>query len=149
MPLFRWLHECIARNGYEWYLSRALYAAVLGHIMIVLASARVPGRLGWKQDLAKLGRFNRRIFWVYGSYIVICILGFAVLTWRLHDALVRATRAHAGLRVSSRCSGASGCSWMSSGSITAIGRREMRWSLGMRCRPPCSRFLPRSTGALR
>jgi alginate O-acetyltransferase complex protein AlgI len=88
VPFLRWLHDGIARNSYTWYLSHALYAAAIGHLIVLIASAQVPGRLGWKEDLAKLARFNQKVFWVYGFYIVLCIVSFAILTWRLHDAFL-------------------------------------------------------------
>jgi alginate O-acetyltransferase complex protein AlgI len=88
VPFFRWLHECIAYHTAGSYLSWALQAAVVGHLSILIASVQVPSRLHWREELAKLGRFNRKIFAVYGAYIVLCVLSFAVLTWRLHDAFL-------------------------------------------------------------
>jgi hypothetical protein len=88
VPFYRWLHELIAQQNWDWYLSHALYAAVAGHLVVLIASSQAPARLGWKKDLSKLTRFNRKIFWVYGFYILFCIVGFAVLTWRLHDAFL-------------------------------------------------------------
>jgi len=85
VPFYRWLHLLIAQNSFTWYLSHALYAAAIGHLLILIASFQVPSRLGWKADIAKLTRFNRKIFWVYGLYILLCIVGFAAATWRLHD----------------------------------------------------------------
>jgi alginate O-acetyltransferase complex protein AlgI len=88
VPFYQWLHELIARNNGEWYLSHALYAAALGHLLVLVASFQAPVRLHWKEDLAKLTRFNRKIFWVYGFYILLCIVSFAALTWRLHNAFL-------------------------------------------------------------
>lgn len=89
VPFFGWLHILMAQNTWDWYLSHALYAAAAGHLVVLTASFQVPHRLGWKQDFAKLERFNQKIFWVYGFYILLCILGFAGLTWRLHDEFLR------------------------------------------------------------
>jgi len=88
VPFYRWLHVAIVRNSYEWYLSNALYAAAVGHLVVLIASLQVPARLGWKEDLPKLTRFNQKVFWVYGFYILLCIVSFAILTWRLHDAFM-------------------------------------------------------------
>jgi len=85
VPFYRWLHNVIFHNTPGWYLSQALYAAAIGHVLVLIASFQVPSRLGWNDDIAKLTRFNQKIFWLYGLYILLCIVGFAVLTWRLHD----------------------------------------------------------------
>jgi hypothetical protein len=85
VPFYRGLHALIAQNTFEWYLSHALYAAAIGHLVILIGSFQAPVRLGWKDDIAKLTRFNQKIFWVYGFYILFCIVGFAAATWRLHD----------------------------------------------------------------
>ena len=85
VPFYGWLHALIAQNTLSWYLSYALYAAAVGHLLILIASFQAPARLGWREDIAKLTRFNQKIFWVYGLYILFCIVGFAAATWRLHD----------------------------------------------------------------
>ena len=84
-PFYRWLHRLVAEHDAAWYLSCALYAAAAGHVLVLAASLQVPARLGWKRDIPKLARFNQKIFWVYGFYILLSIVSFAVLTWRLHD----------------------------------------------------------------
>jgi alginate O-acetyltransferase complex protein AlgI len=88
LPFYGWLHQLIARNTWDSYLSHALYAAALGHLAVLIASFQAPARLGWKQDIPKLTRFNQKVFWVYGFYILFCIVSFAALTWRLHDAFL-------------------------------------------------------------
>jgi len=85
LPFYRWLHAILAGHDAAWYLSCALYAAAAGHVLVLAASLQVPTRLGWKHDIPKLARFNQKIFWVYGFYILLSIVSFAVLTWRLHD----------------------------------------------------------------
>ena len=50
------------------------------HFGVLLASALVPFKLDWRTNLAPLPRFLRRLFWVYGAFIVLCIAGFGVLT---------------------------------------------------------------------
>lgn len=88
VPFYHWLHEFIAQNTWDWYLSHAIYAAAIGHLVVLIAGLQAPARLGWKQDFAKLKRFNQKIFWVYGFYILLCIVSFAALTWALHDSLL-------------------------------------------------------------
>jgi alginate O-acetyltransferase complex protein AlgI len=85
VPFYRGLHNLIAQHTWEWYLSFFLYAAAIGHMLVLIASLQAPVRLGWREDIAKLRRFNQKIFWVYGFYILLSIISFAVLTWRLHD----------------------------------------------------------------
>jgi alginate O-acetyltransferase complex protein AlgI len=88
VPFYYWLHRFLAQNTWDWYFSHAIYAAAFGHLLVLVASVQVPGRLGWKQDIRKLMRFNQKVFWVYGFYILLCIVSFAALTWRLHDAFL-------------------------------------------------------------
>ena len=97
VPFYYWLHGWIAQHDWGWYLSRAIYAAAGGHLMVLIASVQAPVRLGWKQDIAKLTRFNQKVFWVYGGYILLSIVGFAVLTWCLHDAFVAGDPAARGI----------------------------------------------------
>jgi alginate O-acetyltransferase complex protein AlgI len=85
VPFYHWLHQLIARNPWDWYLSYAIYAAAIGHLAVLIASVQVPSRLGWKREIPKLTRFNQKIFWLYGFYIILCIVSFAALSWRLHD----------------------------------------------------------------
>jgi alginate O-acetyltransferase complex protein AlgI len=71
----------------------ALWLAGAGHFVILIASAQVPARLGWRDDLAKLTPFNRKLMWTYGGFTVITILAFGVLTLVLHDEMLRGDRA--------------------------------------------------------
>jgi Membrane bound O-acyl transferase family len=93
VPLFLWLHGLIAQHPAEWYLSLAIYLAALGHLLVLLVSVQAPVRLGWKEDIPKLTRFNQKVFWVYGSYILLCIVSFALLTLWLHDDLLAGVKA--------------------------------------------------------
>ena len=93
VPFYYWLHELIARHTWDWYLSQAIYGAALGHLVVPIASFQAVARLGWKQDIPKLTRFNQKVFWVYGFYILLSIMSFAVLTWRLHDEFLAGEQA--------------------------------------------------------
>jgi hypothetical protein len=67
----------------------ALYLTSLGHFIALIASAQVPGRLGWKTDLPKLASFNRKLTWTYFAFTVFTIFGLGVVTLVLHDELLR------------------------------------------------------------
>lgn len=71
----------------------ALWLAGLGHFVLLGASFQVPGRLGWKQDLAQLQPFNRKLMWTYGAFTVLTIVAFGILTLLLHDEFLRGDRA--------------------------------------------------------
>ena len=81
----------------EQLLNLALWFAGIGHFCILGASFQVPARLGWKQDLAKLTSFNRKLMWTYGAFTVLTIVAFGTLTLILHDELLRGDRAALGL----------------------------------------------------
>jgi len=78
-------------------LDLALWLAGFGHFLILIASVQVPGKLGWKEDLAKLRPFNRKLLWVQGSFTVLTIIAFGSLTLALHWELLRGDRAAIGL----------------------------------------------------
>jgi hypothetical protein len=68
-----------------------------GHFVLLCASFQVPFRLRWKDDLAKLMPFNRKILWVQSSFTVLTIIAFGTLTLFLHQELLRGDRAALGL----------------------------------------------------
>jgi len=70
-----------------------LWLAGAGHFMILAASFQVPLRLRWKQDLAQLMPFNRKLLWVQGGFTVLTIIAFGTLTLILHTELLRGDRA--------------------------------------------------------
>lgn len=74
-----------------------MWLAGLGHFAILFASFQVPGRLRWKEDLAQLMPFNRKLLWVQSSFTVITIIAFGTLTLVLHNELLRGDRAALGL----------------------------------------------------
>jgi hypothetical protein len=57
-----------------------LQLAGLLQFLILIASALVPRVLDWRKNLAGLNPFLRKLFWIYGIFIVLVIIGFAVLT---------------------------------------------------------------------
>ena len=50
------------------------------HFVILIASALTPRLLDWRTNLATLHPFLRRLFWVYGGFIVLTIISFGALT---------------------------------------------------------------------
>jgi hypothetical protein len=62
-----------------------LAAAV--QLLILIASASTPRVLDWRKNLAVLHPFLRKLFWVYGVFVVMVIIAFAVLTFRHADAM--------------------------------------------------------------
>lgn len=61
-------------------LENLLRLAGLGHFAILTASALVPKVLDWKTALKPLPPFLRTLFWVYGIFIVLTIIGLGTLT---------------------------------------------------------------------
>jgi len=83
----------MSSNSLEGWFSLALWLAGAGHFCILGASFQAPHRLDWKHDLAKLKPFNRKQMWVYGGYTVFNIIAFGMLTFVLHNELLRGDRA--------------------------------------------------------
>jgi hypothetical protein len=50
------------------------------HFAILIASALTPQVLDWRRHLASLPQLLRRLFWVYGGFIVITIISFGALS---------------------------------------------------------------------
>lgn len=64
-----------------------LVAGGLLHFVVLIASALTPRILDWRTNLATLHPFLRRLFWVYGCFIVLVIISFGVVTLRNADEL--------------------------------------------------------------
>lgn len=62
------------------YVELILRGCGLVHFSILIASAMVPRVLDWKTHLAPLHPFLRRLFWVYGVFIVMTITGFGAIS---------------------------------------------------------------------
>ena len=74
-------------------LGLALWLAAAGHFCVLIASFQVPQRLGWKDDLAKLTAFNRKLMWVHGGFAVYTIIAFGAMSLALHEEILRGDRA--------------------------------------------------------
>jgi hypothetical protein len=64
----------------ETTLARLIFLAGLGQVGVLVASALVPFRLNWRDELRSLSRLHRQMYWVYGGYIVLSIVAFAALS---------------------------------------------------------------------
>jgi hypothetical protein len=84
-------------NSAERCFDLILWLAGAGHFVILVASFQVPSRLHWKQDLARLMPFNRKLLWVQSGFTVLTIIAFGMLTLALHTELLRGDRAAMGL----------------------------------------------------
>ena len=60
--------------------------------LLVVANLFVPGRLRWREELARVSLVNRQIFQVHTMFIVLILAMFAVLLLTSADALLEPTR---------------------------------------------------------
>jgi hypothetical protein len=61
-------------------LTRLIVVAGVGQLGVLIASALVPFQLRWREDLRPLSRLHRQMYWVYGGYVVLSIIAFALLS---------------------------------------------------------------------
>jgi len=61
-------------------LADLIFAAGFAQLGVLIASALVPFRLNWHEDLKVLPRLHRQMYWVYGGYVVLSIVAFAGLS---------------------------------------------------------------------
>jgi hypothetical protein len=64
-----------------------LQLAAAVQLLILIASALTPRVMDWRKNLALLHPFLRKLFWVYGVFIVMVIIAFATLTFRHADQM--------------------------------------------------------------
>lgn len=69
--------------------------AGVAQLGMVLVGLQVPRVFGWREDLARLRPANRRLFWVYGIFIVLANIGFGLLSI-LYAPEIAAGRGFAG-----------------------------------------------------
>ena len=61
-------------------LARLIFIGGLVHLSILVASALVPLRLNWRDDLARLPKLHRQMYWTYGGYTAAAIVAFGCLS---------------------------------------------------------------------
>ncbi len=88
-PLFVWAGGVLHGFTFESFWSLAFLGLGAIHFVILAASAQVPSRLNWREELGRLSSLNRKLMWTYGAFIVMCILAFGVLTLVLRGEFVR------------------------------------------------------------
>ena len=77
----------------ERFFNIDLWLVGIGHFVALCASFQVPSRLGWKEDLAKLRPFNRKLLWVQSTFTVLTIIAFGTFTLTLHNEFLQGDRA--------------------------------------------------------
>jgi hypothetical protein len=50
------------------------------HFAILIASVQVPKLIDWKGGLAPLTPFLRKLFWVYGAFVLLTMIGFGTIS---------------------------------------------------------------------
>lgn len=58
-----------------------------GQLGVLVASALVPFRLKWRDELACLPTLHRQMYWVYGGYVVLSIVAFGAISLANADEL--------------------------------------------------------------
>jgi hypothetical protein len=61
-------------------LPRLLLVIGFGQLSVLVASALVPIRLNWRREFAALSPLHRQMYWVYGGYVVLSIVGLGLIT---------------------------------------------------------------------
>jgi hypothetical protein len=61
-------------------LTTAIALAGAGQLCVLIASALVPFQLDWKKELGELTHLHRQMYWVYGGYVVLAIVAFALIS---------------------------------------------------------------------
>ncbi len=70
-----------------WDLSRAIALVGAGQLCVLVASALVPVQLDWKSAFAPLPRLIRQMYWIYGGYVVLSIIGLGTICLLHSDEL--------------------------------------------------------------
>lgn len=61
------------------HLATAIFSIGVLQLSVLIASALVPIRLEWQKELAILPRLHRQMYWVYGGYTVLSIIGLGLI----------------------------------------------------------------------
>ena len=57
-----------------------IVGAGFAQLTVLTASALVPLRLDWRTELQTLSKLHRQMYWVYGGYVVMSIIAFALIS---------------------------------------------------------------------
>lgn len=72
-------------------LPQFIFAAGIGQLGILIASAMVPFQLDWKRELAGLPLLHRQMYFIYGGYVVLGIITLGVTSLRYSEELAAGT----------------------------------------------------------
>jgi len=61
-------------------LPTLIFLAGCGQLSVLVASALVPLRLNWREELASLKRLHRQMYWTYGGYVVLSIVALGLIS---------------------------------------------------------------------
>lgn len=61
-------------------LPTLIFLAGCGQLSVLIASALVPLRLNWREELASLKRLHRQMYWTYGGYVVLSIIALGLIS---------------------------------------------------------------------
>jgi hypothetical protein len=61
-------------------LAQAIFLAGIGQLCVLVASALVPLRLNWREELGGLKLLHRQMYWVYGGYVVLGIIALGLIS---------------------------------------------------------------------
>src|SRR5712672_1121022 len=68
-------------------LTRLLQTAGVLYLGLMCAGLLMPGVVGMRRHLAVLPPFIRQLFWVYYSFIALCLVSFSIITIVFADTL--------------------------------------------------------------
>jgi len=68
-------------------LTLLLQIAGVLHLGLMCAGLLMPRVVGMRKHLAALPPFIRQLFWVYYSFIALCLVGFSIITIAFADTL--------------------------------------------------------------
>jgi hypothetical protein len=57
------------------WLPTLIFLAGLGQLSVLIASVQVPFRLNWREVFQSLPKLHRQMYWIYGGYVVLAIIG--------------------------------------------------------------------------
>jgi hypothetical protein len=61
-------------------LTNLIFAAGVGQLGVLIASAQVPFQLHWREAFAPLPKLHRQLYWVYGGYVVLSIVALGLIS---------------------------------------------------------------------
>lgn len=61
-------------------IGQCVFVGGLLHCVVLLAAVQVPRMLDWRGELRTLSPFLRQLFYVYGAFILLTIVGFAFIS---------------------------------------------------------------------